>query len=82
MKPAGRLRQKRAEGVRHNMPLYVGAAEGRSQRPAQVRDHDRAHRAESLVQARRSNILPVVRIAISHAAFDAIAKTLPLGSVG
>jgi hypothetical protein len=28
MKPAGRLRQKRAEGVRHSMLLYVGAAEG------------------------------------------------------
>jgi hypothetical protein len=26
MKPAGRLRQKRAEGVRHSMPLYVGEA--------------------------------------------------------
>jgi hypothetical protein len=26
MKRAGRLRQKRAEGVRHSMPLYVGEA--------------------------------------------------------
>jgi hypothetical protein len=38
MKPAGRLRQKRAEGVRHNMRRYIGVrrliAEGLSLRLA------------------------------------------------
>ena len=28
------------------------------------------------------NLLPMIRFAISQAAFDAIARTLPLGSVG
>jgi hypothetical protein len=32
MKPAGRLRQKRAEGVRHSMLLYVGADEKRAKK--------------------------------------------------
>jgi len=28
------------------------------------------------------NLLPMIRIAITQAAFEAIARTLPLGSVG
>jgi hypothetical protein len=35
-----------------------------------------------MVSRSSKNLLPMIRIAITQAAFEAIARTLPLGSVG
>ena len=44
--------------------------------------HDRRRGARSSRHSKAEGLTIVIRIAITQAAFKAIAKTLPLGSVG